>query len=137
MKTSKDNPEVAAIYCPLWHNYDHAASWKGEGWCEWELVKNAKPRFKGHRQPYKPTWGYFDESIVVGNTPAKFKRLCEYALDFTRKNKTSPNAVVVNAWNEWTESSFLLPEKRYGTAYLEAIYKTFKKNLKERKASVT
>jgi len=55
-------PEVVAVYCPLWHNYDHASSWKGEGWCEWELLKTAKPRFPGHYQPYRPTWGCFDES---------------------------------------------------------------------------
>lgn len=55
-------PEVAVIYCPLWHNYDHASAWKGEGWCEWELVKSAIPRFKGHYQPLRPSWGCFDES---------------------------------------------------------------------------
>jgi hypothetical protein len=55
-------PEVVAIYCPLWHNYDHASSWKGEGWCEWELLKAAAPRFPGHYQPYRPAWGCFDES---------------------------------------------------------------------------
>ena len=54
--------EAAAIYCPLWHNYDHASSWKGEGWCEWELLKSARPRFDGHYQPFKPEWGCFDES---------------------------------------------------------------------------
>lgn len=53
---------MAAIYCPLWHTYDHATAWKGEGWSEWELVKNARPRFKGHRLPLKPSWGFFDES---------------------------------------------------------------------------
>ena len=62
MTSCSRRPEVVAIYCPLWHNYDHASSWKGEGWCEWELLKNAVPRFKGHCQPYKPTWGCFDES---------------------------------------------------------------------------
>lgn len=51
-----------AIYCPLWHSYDHGSSWKGEGWCEWELLKAATPRFPGHYQPYRPTWGCFDES---------------------------------------------------------------------------
>ena len=55
-------PEVVAIYCPLWHNYDHASSWKGEGWCEWELVRTAIPRFPGHYQPLRPSWGCFDES---------------------------------------------------------------------------
>ena len=54
--------EVVAIYCPLWHSYDHANSWKGEGWCEWELLKSANPRFEGHRQPLEPVWGCFDES---------------------------------------------------------------------------
>ena len=58
-------PETVAIYCPLWHNYDHASSWKGEGWCEWELLRNATPRFDGHYQPYRPTWGCFDESDRV------------------------------------------------------------------------
>ncbi len=32
-------PEVAAIYCPLWHRYDHMDAWHGYGWCEWELLK--------------------------------------------------------------------------------------------------
>jgi hypothetical protein len=62
MTTHTERPEVVAIYCPLWHNYDHASSWKGEGWCEWELLKTAVSRFDGHYQPYRPTWGYFDES---------------------------------------------------------------------------
>ena len=35
---------------------------KGPGWSEWELVKNARPRFPGHQQPKVPLWGYTDES---------------------------------------------------------------------------
>ena len=62
MSKATRRPDVVAIYCPLWHGYDHANSWKGEGWCEWELVKSAIPRFPGHRQPLKPCWGCFDES---------------------------------------------------------------------------
>ena len=56
------HPTVVAVYCPLWHPYDHASSWKGEGWCEWELLKTAPSRFPGHYQPLVPEWGYFDES---------------------------------------------------------------------------
>jgi len=51
-----------AIYFPAWHRYDHMDSWKGEGWNEWALVKKAQPRFPGHYQPLKPSWGCFDES---------------------------------------------------------------------------
>jgi len=35
---------------------------KGADWSEWELVRNAKPRFPGHLQPHVPLWGYQDES---------------------------------------------------------------------------
>jgi hypothetical protein len=35
---------------------------KGAGWSEWELVKDAKPRFEGHHQPNIPAWGYTNES---------------------------------------------------------------------------
>lgn len=62
MSHTLSRPEVVAIYCPLWHNYDHASSWKGEGWCEWELLKSAQPRFQGHHHPLEPEWGCFDES---------------------------------------------------------------------------
>ena len=37
----RPRPEVAAIYCPLWHRYDHMDAWHGYGWNEWELLKTA------------------------------------------------------------------------------------------------
>jgi hypothetical protein len=58
-------PEIVTIYYPHWHSYDHGSAWKGEGWTEWEGLKAAVPRFPGHYQPLKPTWGYFDESDPV------------------------------------------------------------------------
>jgi hypothetical protein len=60
--TPRSRPEVAAIYCPLWHRYDHMDAWHGYGWCEWELLKTAPARFPGHEQPLRPSWGHFDES---------------------------------------------------------------------------
>lgn len=60
--TVKQRPTVLAVYYPHWHRYDHGQAWKGEGWTEWEGLKAALPRFQGHAQPLKPTWGCFDES---------------------------------------------------------------------------
>ena len=33
--------------------------------------------------------------------------------------------LVLNSWNEWTEGSYLLPEKKYGEAYLRAVREVF------------
>ena len=55
--------DLAAYYFPNYHT-DDARNEKlyGKGWSEWELVKNAKPRFGGHSQPKVPLWGYTSES---------------------------------------------------------------------------
>jgi len=45
---------IAAYYYPGWHNHD--------GLEEWNLVRNAKPYFKGHNQPRVPSLGYLDDS---------------------------------------------------------------------------
>jgi len=35
------------------------------------------------------------------------------------------NIIILNAWNEWTEGSYLLPDQRTGTKYLEAVKNVF------------
>ncbi len=69
--------EVAAYYFPQYHTDSHNDAWHGEGWDEWELLKSARPRFPGHRQPVVPAWGYFDES-----DPAWAAREIDLAADY-------------------------------------------------------
>lgn len=57
---------VALYYWPDFHRDAFMQSKKGEGWTEWEIVKNAKPKFEGHYQPKVPLWGYRDESDPKG-----------------------------------------------------------------------
>ena len=59
---AKNNYEVAVYYFPDYHVDSINEKWHGKGWTEWDLVKLAGPRFKGHLQPKIPVWGYFDES---------------------------------------------------------------------------
>ncbi len=33
--------------------------------------------------------------------------------------------ITINAWNGWTEGSYLLPDTKTGNAYLKAIKKVF------------
>lgn len=58
-----DKVTVACYYFGNYHPNDpRNEKQKGKGWSEWELVKNAKARFPGHRQPNLPLWGFTDES---------------------------------------------------------------------------
>ena len=53
---------VAAYYFPNYHEDVRNTAYHGDGWTEWQLVKNARPRFEGHIQPNVPAWGYTDEA---------------------------------------------------------------------------
>jgi hypothetical protein len=53
---------VAAYYYPCEHPDPRWDKAKYPGFTEWDLVRKAKPRFPGHKQPKIPLWGYTDES---------------------------------------------------------------------------
>lgn len=55
-------PQILAYYFPDWHQDSKNERWFGEGWNEWSLLKAARPRFDGHRQPRVPALGYTDQS---------------------------------------------------------------------------
>jgi len=64
--------------------------------------------------------------VVTGNTPEKFQELLARSKEQLESNKTRQlNAILINAWNEWTEGAYLLPEKRTGTKYVDAIKKVY------------
>jgi hypothetical protein len=54
--------KVGVYYFPNYHLDKRNKLSHGEGWTEWELVKRAEPKFKGHIQPKVPLWGYEDEA---------------------------------------------------------------------------
>jgi hypothetical protein len=39
-----------------------------------------------------------------------------------------PRILNINCWNEWTEGSYLEPDTRNGTAFLEAVKDVFKQS---------
>ena len=52
------------VYYPHWHRYAKGDEWFSSTWDwsqgEWAFVKDAKPRFPGHKQPMRPLFGYLD-----------------------------------------------------------------------------
>jgi hypothetical protein len=61
------------------------------------------------------------------NTPQAFQSALLKAKQFLDSSNAQHKIVILNAWNEWTEGSYLLPEKRTGAKYLEAIKNVFGK----------
>jgi len=88
----------------------------------WDSTPRCRPDvpwpFPRSEYPYTP--------VVVGNTPERFEQLLRDAARHIESDPRKPFGVLINAWNEWTEGSYLLPEERTGTAYLEAIQRVFK-----------
>lgn len=84
------------------------------------LIQSEKfDRFKGY--PWTPVFN-------GDNTPAAFKQALQKAKAYMDAHPSQPKIITVNAWNEWTEGSYLLPDKKNGTAYLEAIKAVFGKD---------
>jgi Glycosyltransferase WbsX len=52
--------------------------------------------------------------VFVGNTPAAFQQQLQAAKSFLDNYNPAHKILVLNSWNEWTEGSYLLPEKKYG-----------------------
>ncbi|MDH7569492.1 MAG: glycoside hydrolase family 99-like domain-containing protein [Armatimonadota bacterium] len=73
--------QVGVYYFPNYHVDPRNEQVHGPGWTEWELVKHARPRFPGHRQPRVPAWGYQDEADP-GVMAKKIDVAAEHGVDF-------------------------------------------------------
>ena len=65
----------------------------------------------------------FKDNVSVNNTPENFEKALRYAKEYC--DKKGVRLITVNSWNEWTESSYLIPDNVYGYGYLDAIKKVF------------
>ena len=63
--------------------------------------------------------------ICTNNTPENVEKAFRAAKEFIDTHELPAPLITVNSWNEWTESSYLLPDDLYGYGYLEAIKKVF------------
>jgi hypothetical protein len=58
--------------------------------------------------------------MLTGNTPEHFGSAIAEVLGELRA-RALPEFLILNAWNEWTEGSYLEPDTKQGFAYLEAV----------------
>ncbi len=55
------------------------------------------------------------------NTPQSFAALLSKAKKYADSHPDQPKLITINAWNEWVEGSYLLPDMLHGFEYLEAV----------------
>lgn len=74
------------------------------------------PRFTAYRAP-----------VTKDPTPEKFEKLLRAARSFADEHCDTP-LITINSWNEWTETSYLEPDNKFGYGYLEAVKRVFTDN---------
>jgi len=79
----------------------------------WDCSPRCSPAF-----PYEKR-GYPWTAIYGGNTPELFRQALQQQRAWAESHHAA--MVTLNAWNEWTEGSYLLPDTVCGNQYLEAV----------------
>ena len=86
------------------------------GWDSSPRTNQSRP-FTNAGYPYTP--------VLAGNTPEAFQAALRAARAFLDRQPRQPRILTINAWNEWTEGSYLEPDTIHGLQYLEAIRAVF------------
>jgi hypothetical protein len=71
-----------------------------------------------------PRYLTFRPDIITGATPETFEYALRKAKEYCDTYNKTP-LITINSWNEWTETSYLEPDNRFGYGYLEAVKRVF------------
>ena len=73
-------------------------------------------------------WHGENNLVRFGRTPELFKRHlldARQVLETEKPNSKAPKAIIIEAWNEWGEGSYIEPHSEFGFGYLDAIRDIF------------
>jgi hypothetical protein len=69
--------------------------------------------------------GYPFTNTISGNTPERFKEALALARKRLEAAPVAERILNINCWNEWTEGSYLEPDRISGMKYLQAVRDVF------------
>jgi hypothetical protein len=62
------------------------------------------------------------ESVIhINNSPESFAAYLQKTRDYVKRHPEQSKIIIINAWNEWVEGSYLEPDMRWGYGYLNAV----------------
>lgn len=65
-------------------------------------------------------------NTINNNTPENFRKALEMTREKLLSDPAGPRILNINCWNEWSEGSYLEPDKVSGMSYLQAVKSVFK-----------
>ncbi len=79
-----------------------------------------------------PRFKEFIKDLITGGSPESFEEYLGMAMAFVEQHHVSPKLITVNSWNEWSEGSYLEPDKVFGMHYLEAVRSALDKKSRDK-----
>lgn len=67
----------------------------------------------------------FKSGYITNSTPEKFEKYLVKAKQFVDNHQIVPKMITINAWNEWSEGSYLEPDTIWKFGYLDAVKNVF------------
>lgn len=72
-------------------------------------------------------------TVFRGATPEAFHKWFGKLVETMTQRHLPENFIFLNAWNEWSEGTYLEPDERYGYKYLEAVHDALQNGLTKNK----
>ena len=61
--------------------------------------------------------------VHYNQSPESFAAYLQKAVEYCDRHPEQPRLITLNAWNEWVEGAYFLPDMKYGFGYIEAVKK--------------
>ena len=105
-------------YFPALTFYDYETVWQQI----LKVERDGIPTFPGAFVDWDNTARYVNRArIFTGASPERFAYWFKQLVEITATRPEQEQIIFLNAWNEWSEGTYLEPDARHGYKYLEAV----------------